>query len=335
MTKYPLAPVLLSVLVFAVSAEAGAWIVERAVPRPWASDLDRCTRPSPAGPFYEPLPSSHCVMDWNWFRINQIVTADFDSRSLRISGPRADAREPASAADSHGILFIGDSQTFGLVDAADTWPEVLARQLGGDLQALNAGVPGYNTDLILERAGHLFGTIRPAQAVWGLYLFDVLRPRLTHDRGRLVYADLAARLRWSSALYRIFRVIKSRAFLPPPRPVEEELVARAEYGEKIREPLAAAIGRFGDLCTRYQVRCRIVDIPLLVWNDRDTATTPAGTFTESARESAAKAGIPIRSGLEAFKDTRAVDARIAPQDLHLSAAANRRLGEWLAEHWAD
>lgn len=80
---------------------------------------------------YRMTPGDYMLSSWQ-YRIN-----DDGSRYVPNNG------------DSERVYFVGDSITFGWgVNDAETWVNLVAQQL--DIDAINAGVPGYNATQVLS-----------------------------------------------------------------------------------------------------------------------------------------------------------------------------------------
>jgi len=98
----------------------------------------------------------------------------FDDRTnaLRLRGPGIGPRRQGVPR----ILMLGDSYTFGwAVSEQDALPEQLGRLLsepGRDVEVINGGVPGYNTEQEAVLLEHLLPAVQPDIVVLGFVMND-------------------------------------------------------------------------------------------------------------------------------------------------------------------
>jgi hypothetical protein len=79
----------------------------------------------------------------------------------------------ASSPGPRRLLVLGDSVVFGLgVGDDETLPAVLRRRLGGAAEAVNLGVPGYDTAVEVEQLAAVGLALRPSAVVVGVSLND-------------------------------------------------------------------------------------------------------------------------------------------------------------------
>src|SRR5262249_16897291 len=65
------------------------------------------------------------------------------------------------------IVTLGGSSTYCVrVSQGDTWPELLARDLGGGYEVLNLGVPGYSTAENLIQTALVLSDLSPDIAIY-------------------------------------------------------------------------------------------------------------------------------------------------------------------------
>jgi hypothetical protein len=103
-----------------------------------------------------------------WVREHSSVRVEINADGIR-DEPIAQARKA-----SLRVLAVGDSYTFGIgVEQAQTWPEVLERDLaqrtGRTTAVVNAGVPGYSARQIRVTAEQLLDRVEPAWVIAALY----------------------------------------------------------------------------------------------------------------------------------------------------------------------
>ena len=111
------------------------------------------------------------------------------------------AREPAR--DERRILVLGDSVAYGWgLAEADTFPVLLEEELRGlglDVEVLNAGVPGYNTESAVALLRHTGLPLAPDSLVLGVSLNDFdATPRLS-PLGLLLTGEARADDSWLAA----------------------------------------------------------------------------------------------------------------------------------------
>jgi hypothetical protein len=82
----------------------------------------------------------------------------FRVNELHLRGPSPDARD--------SWVVVGDSVAFGFgVEESETFCAQLENELGGAVQILNAGTPGYNTEQIALRARELVAQLQPRRVI--------------------------------------------------------------------------------------------------------------------------------------------------------------------------
>lgn len=111
------------------------------------------------------------------------------------------AREPSG--DARRILVLGDSVPYGWgLEEADTFPFLLGeelRRLGLDVEVLNAGVPGYNTESAVALLRHTGLSLAPDALVLGVSLNDFDATPSLSPLGLLVAGEAGADDSWLAA----------------------------------------------------------------------------------------------------------------------------------------
>jgi len=97
---------------------------------------------------------------------------DYRTNALRLRGPEIGPRRPGVPR----VLMLGDSYTFGwAVSEQDALPAQLERLLsepGHEVEVVNGGVPGYNTEQEAVLLEHLLPAVQPDIVVLGFVMND-------------------------------------------------------------------------------------------------------------------------------------------------------------------
>lgn len=123
----------------------------------------------PAAWQYAPLPGAGPHPPFRWHGVEHI----YDERMFR----RARGPYPAKSATRLRIAIVGDSLTYGFgLDAAATYPVQLKNILAGghDVEVLNLGTPGLQSEDIVLNVLWAEDTLQPDVIVYGMCLNDFL-----------------------------------------------------------------------------------------------------------------------------------------------------------------
>jgi lysophospholipase L1-like esterase len=229
------------------------------------------------------------------------------------------------------IAAVGDSITFGWgVPAAETFPEVLERELGAAgvadrVEVLNFGVGNYNTadELALLRLRVL--EFHPDVVLLGVYLNDAEEGRARPPGAGLLRHSLFAAWAWGrvDALLRITGVREGFA---------EYYRGLHRPGSPGREGMERALEGIFETCRREGIPVVVALLPEL----HQLARYPFADVHAWIRSEAERAGarvVDLREALPATGDP----ARfwVSPDDPHPNADAHARYGALLARVFTE
>ena len=232
---------------------------------------------------------------------------------------------PVKAPGMRRILCLGDSVTFGEgVREEDTWPEQMARRLGPRVEAINAGIQGYDLNheaLYLLRHGR---PLEPDVVLVAFFMNDAMPFRATVEHHHLATETAApdSTLARVSATWRFFER-RRHASARTERYLAElhQSFRSANWAEvKARMPKLREMGE------RDGFRVVAVVFPLLYRLD----DYPLRSEQEDVRAAFAAAGIEVVDLLEAFRGHEAEDLWVHPVDPHPNEVAHAIAAERIA-----
>jgi hypothetical protein len=188
------------------------------------------------------------------------VVVRTDSRGRRVPADQT--------VDATGrYLFIGDSVTFGFsVPARESFPILIAAQLGDASDATVAAVPGYNLEQALALARQNLQWARPEFVVYGLVVNDLgsaLSPAtyegLDPHAARAAEGGFLANSAFVAFVQRRFRRLSSR-FSTPEAEQRTDNVVRDFAADLPADVEAAFRQQWGDL----EALQREIDVPVFV-----------------------------------------------------------------------
>jgi lysophospholipase L1-like esterase len=243
------------------------------------------------------------------------------------------------------VLALGDSMTFGFyLEEEHTWPvrlEARLRELGADVEVVNAGVGGWSIDsqtqFALERGLELepdlvlvgFCVNDPTDLVRHAGLYESVKRSLGSPRGRLsalVYATAAYELYLTFQVrWKAFRESRGPRETPgtghdlPPEQLEQAWRTYAEWVDRLH----AALEQRG-------IPLTLVYLP----NPEDVGVADANApvpMEARLRAIAVERGIGFVSPLAAFRADPVPALHHMPLDPHLGVEGARRVAVVLAE----
>lgn len=261
------------------------------------------------------------------------------TNALGLRGPELGAKTPGA----RRLLAIGDSFTYGHgVQDDEAYPAVVERLLrarGRDVQVVNAGVPGYNTDQAYTWMLRDGFTLAPDVVLAGVHCSDVS----DNYESALYELDGDRLVRRATVETRMYRLGSLVGLVPGAvrdSRLFELLVASIEWHDA---PSARPSVADLDAWSRRKMRLELVDLARRA-TDRDAsvavvlmpckkalapdAPDPYGSL---ARELAG-AGVPVLAAQAALaRTTTDLRALFFRDDPHLNAAGNRALAAVVAD----
>ncbi len=256
---------------------------------------------------------------------------------------------PAPSRLVQRVLCIGDSTTFGFgVDFADAWPNQLQKlvddEAPGEMEVLNAGVPGHTTYQGRQRLEAELAKWRPQLAIITFGNNDGWRWDGLADKDHALSAAgsgvpqwLNHSRAWSALLAWRKEAAGRRAVRDEARWAEEAtmnfLTPNANWTPRVSVPdFADNLRVMIAVCREYQ--CAVV---LVVWPDkRQLLDQPTWRlpYQQSMRQVAEKAGVASEDLVAVFEDAGLWGIeRFLPNDvIHIDAKGNRLVSEKMAVH---
>jgi lysophospholipase L1-like esterase len=247
-------------------------------------------------------------------------------------GVRAHATwPPPSAADGAArVLFVGDSYTFGsAVAEGEAFPHGVERELrarGLAVAAIDAGVPGYNSEQTLVWLRTVLPRYAPRHVVYGFVMNDAEPPIGVRTPLAAVYGHTRSWLledgkRIANGI--VEALVDDAVWCVRAEPVYEKDY-RLSWGPgsaKARDCLAA-VGAMHELCRQRGVGFTVAIVPDFARLLDDTY--PYGAIHAQVAAFCKTNGIDVLDLLDGLRGADVVPLRVAG-DLHPNAAGHQRL----------
>lgn len=238
------------------------------------------------------------------------------------------------------VLFVGDSYTFGAaVPAGGSYVLQTAAALaarGAPIRAINAGVPGYNSEQELAHLRRLLPLCAPRHVVVGFVLNDAEPPVASTPPPETTYAGVWSWLLADAGLFVNALTMSLVDDRPPCEPRRRQYCGdyRLSWGPgsaKARDCRAAVLAMHAE-CTARGIGFTLAILPDFTKDLDDTY--PYAAIHEQVGAWGREAGFVVVDTLAGLRGADAKTLRV-PGDGHPTVEGHRRMAEQIAARLAE